>query len=611
MNKNVNDFNKMKVMNKTGNEVSVNKFFWNDDRSVLSLNFTILELLQNVDKFHIPFFQRIYKWSTVNIKELFDDIMSNESYFIGQTIIKKYYGTNDEYQLIDGQQRLTTILMLLSIIHKKMPKNNEFDFDKLLHTKEESGEKIFSILKYENNSGFIKYSTLSEYKNCELIINEAIKSGLKIKYICEKILSTLINVNKFPEDANENKLFEKLNSTGMDLSASDLLRNFLLMKVKDGKSKNKVDKSKEIDKFFTETLPKEIMDKKKMPYNGLEGRFYKTFIAYYSGSNVDEQKDKRMYTLIRKKFIEENDKVDSFLTTMKKFISFSKRLHKLMDVKKSMEKIFNIQNILCTVYQKNTTSIIPIFFALERNYGKKFESITNKEYIDFVWWLSFKSSILHLAQKSSKIDRSIQRINKNLNAKDLIKNIKSENPITIEDIENHTSFMMEVDNSIMGDENNKITHFKEHYKLIMINVNNLITKNSNYKIEMGSAKYTIEHIIPIQWEKNPKWNSYIGNVKDEINKRINNVQNLMILRKDLSGNGWLDQKLLNYKQKCSGLAGRYADVIEQQESDWNKVYEDGKNDKSRKDDLDTIMRIENIYVEIFESVKKKIGILNA
>ena len=80
--------------------------------------------------FIIPPFQRNYSWDEEQCEELFNDILDSvakgKSHYIGNIVY--YVGENNragfsEYILVDGQQRITSILLLLSAIRNRLPKN--------------------------------------------------------------------------------------------------------------------------------------------------------------------------------------------------------------------------------------------------------------------------------------------------------------------------------------------------------------------------------------------------------------------------------------------------------------------------------------------------------
>lgn len=221
--------------------------------------------------YKIPKYQREYTWGVNEWNQLFDDIVSNEEgYFLGSYICvsTRTMGT-PELELIDGQQRFTTISILLSAIYSRLNKNREkLDEDEistLINIKKE--------LTYNVEKGIYKPKLLLQVQNSNLddylsllYENEIISDKIKkpnnagnrriykaFKYF-NKCIDEYINENlhennneisllldlkdKFNEaiivgievDSHKDAymLFESLNNRGIPLSAVDLIKNTLI-----------------------------------------------------------------------------------------------------------------------------------------------------------------------------------------------------------------------------------------------------------------------------------------------------------------------------------------------------------------------------------------------
>lgn len=231
--------------------------------------------------YKIPKYQREYTWGVNEWNQLFDDIISNEEgYFLGSYICvsTRTMGT-PELELIDGQQRFTTISILLAAIYSRLNKNREkLDEDEistLINIKKE--------LTYNVEKGIYKPKLLLQVQNSNLddylsllYENEIISDKIKkpnnagnrriykaFKYF-NKCIDEYINENshennneisllldlkdKFNEaiivgievDSHKDAymLFESLNNRGIPLSAVDLIKNTL---ISSSESSNKSD----------------------------------------------------------------------------------------------------------------------------------------------------------------------------------------------------------------------------------------------------------------------------------------------------------------------------------------------------------------------------------
>lgn len=179
---------------------------------------TTENLFNNSDKYIVPLYQRAYAWSDDEINQLIEDILGNESenYYIGSLIVYRRF---DGFEVIDGQQRLTTLFLLLSFLEVEMKQNLYFD------CRRRSNLTLQNML--ENN----KKKNLNESD-----IEETLFGGGKIihdKFIIDKIdkedfkkkLSKVVLYRiEVPEGTDLNRYFEIMNTRGEQLEQHDVLK---------------------------------------------------------------------------------------------------------------------------------------------------------------------------------------------------------------------------------------------------------------------------------------------------------------------------------------------------------------------------------------------------
>lgn len=120
---------------------------------------TISDLFSVKRKYVVPRFQRAYSWSKEQVKELWDDIITNiringndvdhEEYFIG-TLVLVGDDRDNVMQIVDGQQRLTTITILLSVLCERFKeiKQDTFAeaiFKNYIEGQDDDGKKYFKL----------------------------------------------------------------------------------------------------------------------------------------------------------------------------------------------------------------------------------------------------------------------------------------------------------------------------------------------------------------------------------------------------------------------------------------------------------------------------------
>lgn len=220
----------------------------------------IVEFLStNNTQFTIPVYQRNYDWEEKQCSILLRDILEvaeNEkilSHFIG-SIVYIHEGVytigKKEFSIIDGQQRLTTITVLLAVIYHKTKKLGNDDIGEMIYERYltdkhiKGNNKIKLILSGRNYEIFNKilsekFDEIKESDTTSNLVNnynffnneiDTLETIEKVIIGIEKLIYVDIALERVKDDPQ--KIFESLNSTGLDLSQGDLIRNFILMNLK-------------------------------------------------------------------------------------------------------------------------------------------------------------------------------------------------------------------------------------------------------------------------------------------------------------------------------------------------------------------------------------------
>jgi uncharacterized protein with ParB-like and HNH nuclease domain len=224
----------------------------------------INNFLQSSDvQFVIPVYQRNYDWTTHQCGELLRDIISVEAdnrgtHFIGSIVFihEGIYSTSEvkELVIIDGQQRLTTINILYVALFRFAKERNLVQQADMLYKKFLINEYVqnesskLKLKQTDNNAVAFKAilngteNELEKYSNVKENFSffrskisddnfTNILNGLK------RLIFVEISLERDKDDPQ--RIFESLNSTGLDLSQSDLIRNFILMDL-EPKEQNKI-----------------------------------------------------------------------------------------------------------------------------------------------------------------------------------------------------------------------------------------------------------------------------------------------------------------------------------------------------------------------------------
>jgi uncharacterized protein with ParB-like and HNH nuclease domain/predicted transport protein len=217
----------------------------------------LLAFLKKSPQFVIPIYQRTYSWTEKECRQLWDDIIrtgKNDAisvHFIGSIVYIEEGLSNNTVQspqlVIDGQQRLTTVTLLIAALANALGDDEPvdgFSARKLrnyyLLNPEETGERHYKLLLSQTDKTSLtaiigeseqpQNHSIRVTQNFELF--EELIAGCKddLSAICNglaKLVVVDIALNR--DQDNPQLIFESMNSTGRELSQADLIRNFILM----------------------------------------------------------------------------------------------------------------------------------------------------------------------------------------------------------------------------------------------------------------------------------------------------------------------------------------------------------------------------------------------
>ena len=205
--------------------------------------------------FVVPVYQRNYDWQDQNCIQLFHDILriveTKQEHFLGTICFKMY--SSHENSIIDGQQRVTSITLMLKAIYDfDNDEDNRAEIkDQYLYNKGRGIDSDFLKFKLHLNSRDDavyhilldnSYDTVEDkltsaqkksriFQNYLLfydMVNNYVENGGNVGDILEALRSLTIIELEIQQE-NPQEIFESLNSTGLDLTNVDLLRNYFLM----------------------------------------------------------------------------------------------------------------------------------------------------------------------------------------------------------------------------------------------------------------------------------------------------------------------------------------------------------------------------------------------
>lgn len=296
---------------------------------------TILSFLRDRIQLKVPIFQRNFSWNKKQFEQLWNDIErltideKVESHFIGSIVFIHgglyQSGIIPQLTLIDGQQRITTITLLLFALGNMMEKNKEEHYsiskDKIVDyyivNSHEIGDLHYKL--YLNKDDNQQLRNLLTEKDIVLEDSNLIRTCYM--YFLNKIQNTELHLDKIwealqrliivsisldREKDNPQLIFQSLNSTGLDLTQGDLIRNYLLMNLDEKKMVNLYEKywlplekkfdlrtnNKEFDRFFRDYMI--AISKYKPKLNEISLKF-----KDFSKKVINEDKEKLLKDLYK------------------------------------------------------------------------------------------------------------------------------------------------------------------------------------------------------------------------------------------------------------------------------------------------------------------------
>lgn len=222
------------------------------------------EILEGTKQYHVPLYQRTYSWGRKELGRLFDDVISlaedrafdaTVTHFIGSIVLAPTPANGpagvQEYLVVDGQQRLTTLSLLLAAIRDhRRETEDEMHFERI--------NDQFLINKWQTGAQRLKLlPTQADRANYQACIDATPQAGagdgvgIAYRFFRERLVEAVDpedvrDIQRVEEavvsglalvcvttssDENVHRIFESLNNTGLKLTQGDLLRNYLFMRL--------------------------------------------------------------------------------------------------------------------------------------------------------------------------------------------------------------------------------------------------------------------------------------------------------------------------------------------------------------------------------------------
>ena len=485
---------------------------------------TLNKLLNTSRQFIVPIFQRNYSWQKSQYEQLWFDILraskfkEKQNHFIGSIVyidMGTPAGRPQQLLLIDGQQRLTTISILLCAIKDYVQKFNlETKLinlakikNQFLYNSDEIDEDRYKLLlnvqdketyiKLIDNTIFTVNKPATNIIKCYEFFYERIEDFIKQHGQIDEIYAgifklSLVSISLDKDSDNPQMIFESMNSTGKDLSQTDLLCNYLLMDLTPEKQ-TRLYKTywKPMEELFGEDIYKNDVNKfdyfirdfltlkRDTGYICKINNVYENFKRYYLDNNCEKfavLKDLFTYAkyyacidLLQEKddelklYWQEFKKLDSHVVypfLLKLYDDYSRQILIKEDFKKILQVVISYlwRRAICEIPTN----------SLSKTFATLYQAVDKDDYVNSV----IKAFVFKSSYKRFPSDYEVRE---KLQTKD-------------------------------------IYHFRLR-KYLLEALENYYHKEP---IDLNTANYTIEHIMPQNIEHNLSWQQMLGEDWQEV-----------------------------------------------------------------------------------------------
>ncbi len=310
-------------------------------------------------QFVIPIYQRVYSWEKEQCKQLWDDIIKTggndqiEGHFIGSILYERdgITHSNNLLLIIDGQQRLTTITLLLIALRnhlsdevKILEKFSREKIESYLINNNKDGNKKFRLILSESDKDTLLFlidknkrkpsePSVKIMENFELFEKWISENTDKLETIfkgSKKLMIVWIALEKGKDDPQ--LIFESMNSKGIELTQTDLIRNYIIMETEVGKQED----------FYNQYW--RAMEEDFKQNEKLFDRFVWHYLTIKTGKIL---KEKRVYEAFKDYQQKEGIEIEDLLKDLQKYcgyfcqIAFKKEADK--DLNKALSFLVDLE----------------------------------------------------------------------------------------------------------------------------------------------------------------------------------------------------------------------------------------------------------------------------
>ena len=529
---------------------------------------SIYQLLNGQYQYIIPVYQRKYSWlAEVQCARLWKDIVNmvkqhKQHHFVGSivSVAEKYSLMGVQKRLIiDGQQRMTTLSILMIALRDYLVEQG---------AGEEVEENINMVLKNPSRKGDDAYKMLLTDTDRDIMIklvdklpigeDEDSKIYTNYLYFKQKVAEGILTPDEVYESISKldivgivldraqgddpQLIFESLNSTGMDLSKSDLIRNYILMGLDNDEQKRIYNNYwKPFEKNFPTQDGTDRMD-----------RFFRDYLTMKKGVFI---KFDTIYDVFKdyaenSEFSKQEELAEDIMMYGDLYTNITSEDKKLPLSQQALKPIFKEIRIL------RMEVVYPFLLKVYHDYSK--EMISLDEFVRIL-----KLTIAYVVRRTvceiptNSMNKTFTTLKNEIRPDDYLNSVEA------------AFFYLDTYKRFPDDKEFKECLCKRNmYSIRISNYMYVKMENEGNKETIPYEGYTIEHILPQNKNMRKEWKDALGENYEEIQAQyINNLGNLTLTRYNSEmGDKPFSEKLEVYKESAMHMLNKY--VVQQ--TTWNK-----------------------------------------
>lgn len=542
-------------------------------------------LAKNATSFFIPPFQRAYAWGKPEIERYFSDvtrIIDSElnkkqkdklEHFFGTLVIKEEKaGFANKSVIVDGQQRLTTTLLFLIALRDSETEQENIDFINLNFLKNNTSTfqdkiKLKQVTKdwdsykslvngEEANPGVIKIA----YELFKKIIREKRKLNPEVKlehYITaiQRMNVAVIFLDERPFKGEDPQIiFETLNSLGKPLSLSDLVRNFVLLKM-DSDSQSHI-----YEKIWHPKI-EEVFDNNS-------SKFFRDYLQYKKATSlkvVSDNNTKELYQQFKDYVDKSFEKHDDFIDDIVRYVKCYKWIITEINsdiISQDSNSDKEIKELLRIIFHDvKSEAFKPLVLGLIEYHQYNVNELRLSDQVLISTLRSIKTYLIR-----RRILGLTQGENKNIvTLSKKICDIARGKSSMLELLTNMIYRLRLPNDTELSNSLKSMNFYKGLSKYSKLILGKIEENNTKVAVDFRNKKVTIEHIMPQKIGK--EWKSELGDNFDDIHKTyLHNIGNLILteFNSEIGNKPFAEKK---QKLETSSLNYRL-DIIKRKH--WNK-----------------------------------------